>query len=99
MKFPFMVSRIEAPPKVEDFKPHRGLRHDKMSEEDQELSDSLSIGEQRIEWANRQAVQAWNLAAGAWNGVVVLAALELLINGVRVLAYAQGFIMSFLQAK
>ena len=50
------------PPKAEDIKPVRPMGWERLSLEDQALSDRLSIGQQQQEWGNQTAATALNTA-------------------------------------
>ena len=50
------------PPKLKEIEPARPMGWERLSKEDQDLSDRLSIGQQQMEWSMQTAATALNTA-------------------------------------
>ena len=93
------IERIPDPDSDDDFPPHHGWGHDTMPEADRKLADMLSKGNAVQRWTLKQSVDAWNLAASAWNLALMCGYLFILFEGGRLLALIQGAISGWIAPK
>ena len=73
------------PPKLKDIEPLRPMGWERLSKEDQDLSDRLSIGQQQLEWGNQTAATALNTARVA--GILLF-----LVKGQEILAIISSWL-------
>ena len=71
-------------PEMPDFAPRRNLGDNKLTPEQRELADILSVLEQKLEWYGEMAVNAYNLCALQAKVLTVLCIILLAIEGPRV---------------